>query len=328
MLTTYSDRIEWIDYAKTLGIILVYIGHTGVPDEIKSRIYLFHMPLFFMISGFLWNQDKYDAMSFTEFVGKKASSYISPYIKIGLVCLVLWGIMVNSIIFPFSEYWQTLLKYVFGLFVYSRGTVEFMPQCSPIWFLTCLFCAEILFYLVMKTKKPLILIIVCIGFAFLSQQLPKLYWNIDTAVVVVPFLYAGCMLRKYLKIASKWIIALPVTLMGLFFIMSCNYWTDFDGNRYHNVALMYLASFCCSISVMLLVKSLSTWIGYKSWGGQILSFIGNNTLFLMGYNYLINPFANILSFRCQYVKGFVGIAIASILILLLNRYPKIKKLFI
>lgn len=262
----YSNRIDWVDYAKAIGIVLVYIGHTGIPEEIKNRIYLFHMPLFFLISGFLWNQDKYERLTITEFIKKKLLSYIIPYIKIGIVCLVLWGVLINSFLLTSNDYWQTLLKYIFGLFVYSRGTVEFMPQCSPIWFLTCLFCAEIIFYIIMKTKKPVFLISLCVAFAYLSQQMPKLYWNIDTAIVVVPFLYIGFMLRKYWEIASKWTIILPVILMSLFFIISCNYWTDFDGNRYDNVAVMYLASFCCSFSVLLIVKHLS--IRIPSGGGK------------------------------------------------------------
>lgn len=200
-----------------------------------------------------------------------------------------------------------------------------MSQCSPIWFLTCLFCAEVIFYAIMKTKKPVVLISLCVVFAYFSQQIPKLYWNIDTAIVVVPFLYAGLLLRKYLEFANKWTIILPITLMSLFFIIGCNYWTDFDGNRYDNVAVMYLASFCCSFSVLIIVKALSTKIPN---GGQVLSFIGNNTLLLMGYNYLINPFANIISFKCQFIRGFVGIAIGSVLVFLLNKFPKIKKIFI
>lgn len=112
--TPYSNRIDWVDYAKAIGILLVYIGHTGIPDEIKNRIYLFHMPLFFVISGFLWNQDKYESLNITEFVKKKMVSYIIPYIKIGIVCLVLWGVVVNGIILPSDDYWQTLLRYIFG----------------------------------------------------------------------------------------------------------------------------------------------------------------------------------------------------------------------
>lgn len=50
-----SNRIDWIDRAKYLGILLVLLGHTDCPEAMKQSIYMFHMPLFFIISGYLWN---------------------------------------------------------------------------------------------------------------------------------------------------------------------------------------------------------------------------------------------------------------------------------
>lgn len=58
---TPSQRIEWIDIAKALGIILVSFGHIRngdgesvwlpVLDSTIDAIYLFHMPLFFILGG-------------------------------------------------------------------------------------------------------------------------------------------------------------------------------------------------------------------------------------------------------------------------------------
>lgn len=56
--------IVWLDYARFIGIFLVILGHSlqRIPDwnsigMIKRSydyIYLFHMPLFFVISGYLF----------------------------------------------------------------------------------------------------------------------------------------------------------------------------------------------------------------------------------------------------------------------------------
>ena len=59
-----TNRLEWIDIAKGVGIILVVVGHTGrglsavyFPDgtgflqSMDKAIYAFHMPLFFLLSG-------------------------------------------------------------------------------------------------------------------------------------------------------------------------------------------------------------------------------------------------------------------------------------
>ena len=56
-----SKRIEWIDVAKGVGIVLVSFGHlrngdgesVWLPalDAPIDAIYLFHMPLFFLLGG-------------------------------------------------------------------------------------------------------------------------------------------------------------------------------------------------------------------------------------------------------------------------------------
>ena len=46
-----KQRDKSIDIAKGIGIILVVYGHLACP--ISEEIFLFHMPLFFLLSGFL-----------------------------------------------------------------------------------------------------------------------------------------------------------------------------------------------------------------------------------------------------------------------------------
>ena len=56
-----SKRVEWIDVAKGVGIVLVSFGHlrngdgesVWLPalDAPIDAIYLFHMPLFFLLGG-------------------------------------------------------------------------------------------------------------------------------------------------------------------------------------------------------------------------------------------------------------------------------------
>ena len=43
-----GQRINFIDYAKAIGIFLVVLAHTPLKSEITDWIYVFHMPLFFL----------------------------------------------------------------------------------------------------------------------------------------------------------------------------------------------------------------------------------------------------------------------------------------
>lgn len=49
-------RIAWIDWAKTILIVLVCVGHFNPPEVQKLLIWGCHMPAFFMISGYLYRR--------------------------------------------------------------------------------------------------------------------------------------------------------------------------------------------------------------------------------------------------------------------------------
>lgn len=91
-----SNRLEWIDISKAIGILLVVIAHTfrGITasgihgnkylEIIDSVIYTFHMPLFFFISGlfFLGSVSK---RTNDEFITNKVETIVYPYILWGLI---------------------------------------------------------------------------------------------------------------------------------------------------------------------------------------------------------------------------------------------------
>ena len=48
-----NTRFDWVDTAKGLGIILVVIAHVWTKGPVRDFIYSFHMPLFFLLSGYM-----------------------------------------------------------------------------------------------------------------------------------------------------------------------------------------------------------------------------------------------------------------------------------
>ena len=315
-----SSRMEWLDSAKAIGMILVYIGHCNIPNW-NLYIYLFHMPLFFIISGFLWNAEKNRNMKFKDFAQKKFKAYIIPYFKIATICFLVWGVFLN--IFRLggftNEYWAQLAKYLFGIIIYSRGTTEWLPQCSPIWFLTCLFVAEIIYYWIMKFKYPIIGIILSGLLGFVFSGWIKLPWNIDSALSAIVLLYIGMFFRKRWQWCSTWKVIIPCVLMAIFLIYTNETKVGFDGNRYSNMLAMYAKSSIISLAILTIV--------YK-WGGQKwLSLFGKETIVLFGYNYMLN----IVAYRIcddSYLMPFIVIPLGVTLVLFVRKYQKIKKIIV
>ena len=75
-----EDRINWIDMAKGYGILGVIIGHISTPG-ITVWIYTFHIPLFFFMSGFLFNTN----YSLVVFLNRKIKALLIPYFCLAIL---------------------------------------------------------------------------------------------------------------------------------------------------------------------------------------------------------------------------------------------------
>lgn len=87
MKTINAQRDTSFDIAKGIAIILMVIGHSGTTDYIKSFIYLFHLPAFYFISGYFFN-DKYvnDKITYAK---RKLNQLYKPFIIYGIIFLIL-----------------------------------------------------------------------------------------------------------------------------------------------------------------------------------------------------------------------------------------------
>lgn len=96
-----QKRIEYLDSIKALGIILVVIGH--YTSFLNSFIFLFHMPLFFFISGFLFKYEDNKTL-----LQKKGKRLMTPYITYLLLFYLILLILIKGFI-P-----EKIIKAIFG----------------------------------------------------------------------------------------------------------------------------------------------------------------------------------------------------------------------
>ena len=50
-----KDRLDYVDLFRGIGILLMIMGHVGFGAHFDKFIYAFHVPMFFVISGFLYS---------------------------------------------------------------------------------------------------------------------------------------------------------------------------------------------------------------------------------------------------------------------------------
>lgn len=127
-----NQRIQYIDIAKGIGILLVVIGHCiNSLSFLGKWIWSFHMPLFFVISGLCFNPSKNTL--FVPFFLKKTRTLLLP-----LVIFSILMVAIKSVIFP-SEFNFATLKMNF-------------PDAAY-WFIFVLFLSEILFFFYRQNNK-------------------------------------------------------------------------------------------------------------------------------------------------------------------------------
>ena len=128
-----KKRDTTIDIAKGIGIILVVFAHTQFP--FNNIIYQFHMPLFFFLSGMVFNEN--NLIPYRDFAMKKIKGLYLPFIKFEMVfCLLhnvfcylgIYSTLSNKfIIYNMKDFISQIIK----IFLLGGGE----SLVGPLWFL-------------------------------------------------------------------------------------------------------------------------------------------------------------------------------------------------
>ena len=182
-----KERIEWIDLAKGMSIILVAYGHMGLAGVpvLGSWLASFRMPFFFLVSGLLFDAAKYPSLK--SFLQRRWSTLIRPFfIFSALVLAAYWYLEPETI----AERTKSLLVNGWGGYA--------------LWFIPVLVGTEICYYLIChwcgnRRLRVIILILLSIaGYTCYRLDVPN-HWNICFILTSTLFYGMGNLLSQYLK---------------------------------------------------------------------------------------------------------------------------------
>ncbi|HLA07698.1 MAG TPA: acyltransferase family protein [Anaerolineales bacterium] len=128
-------RIEYIDIARGIGILLVVLAHNdfGYISPFGHRvIYSFHMPLFFFLSGYFINT----SVSFFEFFKKRFHSILKPFL---FTLFIIYFTSVSFEKMAFGTALRRIAKSLYGTGVYIDWV--------QLWFLPHLFVVSLYAFL-------------------------------------------------------------------------------------------------------------------------------------------------------------------------------------
>lgn len=240
-----NNYLDWIDWAKVIGIYLMVLGHGGLVNaDIRQFIFAFHMPLFFILSGFLYKQ-----RTFFETLKRNFHSLLVPYFIMNVSLFLLDSIIKIFIgTMSFQEILSNWGAIVLGL---GYNTEHFIPVSTPLWFLYALFIIQTIISLG-KTKivRYSIMFLAIGAFIFLNKRNIDTLVPIDSAMLALPFFIFGFEFKKIIRKQYS-IYLLPILLLLLILINYYNGRVDINICKYGNSLLLaYLGGICGTFLVV------------------------------------------------------------------------------
>ncbi len=273
-----TNRLHFIDIAKGIAIILVIFAHTFRGNALKTFIYAFHIPVFFIISGVFFNPNKYTG--FKSFLKLKFKSLLIPYIFFYSLSFFYW-LIVERYIRPGAN--VPISTPLLGLF-YGTDTASYMVPNGALWFLTGLFTAELILFIILKHSKKIFFRIlwICLigigGYALSLYDVLRLPLSFNSSLIAVVFLGFGYFIKDYIKQRSihkiTILCAALVLFVAVYFLSKLNGIIDMDYTNYNNIFLFLASAILGSIALLLFSKLLNK--------QPILEYLGKFSIVLMG----------------------------------------------
>lgn len=315
---TKDGQIEWIDALKGIGILCVVAAHV-YPGFVSKALYLFHMPLFFFIGGYLL-RPKTDLRRYAI---DKVRHLLVPY-----ACFLV-------LIYPFQLYLifaggppHSLFQAVAPPFV---GGKMLVGPAAVFWFVTCFFATQqtVNFMVVrMKRQKAMIWMgaMLTLGYAN-SLLLPRLWlpWNLNVVLMAGPIFYAGYLVRQSVVRFPTWA---AVALAGVSLVLlSAGHLDvpDMKSAHYGTPFLALLFSFAWIFVLMAVARGISA-LPLASHG---LRQLGQAAMVIMYAHQSLQLLIKMAVGIDNNTVRFMGAVLGSyLLFLLLQRFPATRMLFL
>lgn len=230
-----SNRVDWIDTAKGICILLVVLHHCSnilrAPYPLMRDVMTFRMPLYFILSGLFFKQ-----YGPKVFVIKKINKLLVSYVFFYVVTGVLIPVSVYRICGYAVANYENHGFYDYGA-ILSLFSERIIVNPS-IWFLFCLFEVNMIFYVLFvlsKLFKHRDVVLGAFSLVFgvaglvLSIKDVDLPCFIDSSMSVLPFFYFGFLLRNHssLLTAKNSYYTIAISSVFIFVSMSIIHFFNF-----------------------------------------------------------------------------------------------------
>jgi Fucose 4-O-acetylase and related acetyltransferases len=336
---------KWIDVTKGIGILLVILGHSDFDQSFLTIIHTFNLPLFFFISGYLYNYTKYKQQP-NYFISQKFKRLVVPYFVTNIIILCTFILLDLFKLNSFNS--NSAVKSLVGV-LYGNGAPLNPPTIFtnllsvPSWFLLGLFCASLILYIIAYSHEKYGLVcssflcFLVILFGFNISKSVFLPWSLDIACISMIFMFPGYLINYY---KVNWLHNSKSNfydfgfLILLFILISINGSVDMNTRLYSNLLFFSIAGLLGTYLVIRFAKEISKKETFLS---KIFIYLGKYSLIILLYHLFVpvvifditNNFFNIREIMSHSpILYSLTMLISSIVtIIILKRLPILNRIY-
>lgn len=331
MLIVYKERLK-MDRSKNIdvlrGILIIFVVAAHYRDDLfHDIIFLFHMPLFFIVSGLLIQEQK---IKKRDYIQKKIINLLIPY----AIYLLIDVIIVR----------HNFTKEQFFEMIWGGRAIS-----GTYWYITCyVFALLLLTMLVKKFKKNWSIVIIIIGGIisviesnvideFSILRYPGVPGNIDVALLALVYIGIGFYFKELI---NKWIyeknivfdfIAFIITVLLIIFCFYSflykgkSYYFDMKQVYYKDLLLAIIIPCMFGIVLLRIIKFLIS-IRKITYIMNFFMICGRCTIPIMFIHLLANHWKDSFNYgRLLYM--ILGIGVPLIFVILCQHNKKIQQIF-
>lgn len=302
--STPNKRLEWIDWMKAFGIYLIVLGHFYSIGE--KQIYVFHVPLFFVISGFLCKKESNQGI----FWKKLWYNLMVPMLIMAVVNFIYACILqLLDGTFEMKTIYWFVRNVVFGM-VSGYGVLWFVLTLMVLKVIFQYCPSKVLFYV-------LIMALLALAYVYNHSDLSDYPFFLSAPNTVIdvfiayPFFALGVLARDFKGLLSEWsnkVMLVLAFVCGLLLIWVSDlnnnyvamYKCDYGGNM-----LWFLVG---GIAGSMMIFAASMLLGHAS---KPITIISRGTIIILGFHKL---FIDLI--RVFLPASYFDILLAAVIVIL------------
>lgn len=309
------EKHAWIDVMKGIGIISVVAGHIFGGD-LSRTIFMFHMPLFFFLSGYLFKPDQ----GIQGYFYKKINHLLVPYVAF---LVIMYPLFYGFPALQAGEMGKYLIRPLFG----GRLLTE---ELGVFWFITCLFITQQLVnYLIVRLDERTVglVMVVFLGVSYINSMIFSSFWlpwNANVVFAAAPVFYLGYLYRQRNPQVND-LLLLGVGLL----IVTLSFW--FPSNVYdmkHTVYGIPVVTLLSSIILTLNIKYFAQWISRVNGLSTFFSELGKASMVIMYIHQAVQMQTAQYITENQVIRLVLAVVSGYALFLLFSRFSVTEALFL